>query len=252
VFGLWQRPSPAPSKRAFQVPPGTRVYAVGDIHGCARELEDLLARIDEDRTSANGDVHLVFLGDLIDRGPDSAAVVRRLREGPLPGDRHSFLLGNHEEAMLSIWNGDLDSLSGWLTYGGMETLESYGLSRSEIFALGADLPRRMREVVPASDIAFMAGFEDQVRIGDYLFVHAGIRPGVPLNRQEQFDLRWIRDEFLADEETDHGVMVVHGHTITDAPDVRPNRIGIDTGCFESGLLTALVLEKDEMRFITNA
>ena len=245
----WQQSRKTPSKRSYSVPPGIRVYAVGDVHGCLRELEELLGRIAADAQSFAGGSHLILLGDLVDRGPDSAGVVRRVRNGPLPCDRHSILLGNHEEAMLAVWNGDLESLSGWLTFGGMETLESYGLSRAEIFRLGADLPRRMREVIPPADIEFMAGFEDQVRVGDYLFVHAGIRPGVPLGEQEQFDLRWIRDTFVADEETDHGVMVVHGHTVSESPEVRANRIGIDTGCYASGRLTAVVLEGTEHRFI---
>ena len=231
------------------MPAGVRVYAIGDIHGCLAELDALLRKVGEDSAAHSGETHVVFVGDLVDRGPDSAGVVRRLREGPIPGDRRSFLMGNHEEAMIGIWDGDLESLGGWLTYGGVETLQSYGLGRGEIFRLGTDLPRRMREVVPPEDIAFMRGFEDQVRIGDYLFVHAGIRPGVPLAEQDQYDLRWIRSEFLDDEETNHGVMVVHGHTITSEPDVRSNRIGIDTGCFASGRLTALVLEGTERRFI---
>ncbi|MEO5972212.1 MAG: metallophosphoesterase family protein, partial [Sphingomicrobium sp.] len=193
---------------------------------------------------------VVFLGDLVDRGPDSAGVIRRLLDGPLPGHRHSFLMGNHEEAMLRVWDGEEDTLRGWLTYGGRETLASYGLGRNEIFKLAADLPRAMREVVPQAHIDFIRGFDDQVRVGDYLFVHAGIRPGVPLDEQDQSDLRWIREEFLYDEDSDHGVMVVHGHTIAAEPEVRSNRIGIDTGCYSSGRLTALVLEGTERRFLT--
>lgn len=250
MFGLLQRRSDSARRKGPAVPAGVRVYAIGDIHGCLAELDALLRKIGEDAASHQGETHIVFVGDLVDRGPESAGVVRRLREGPLPGDRHSFLMGNHEEAMIDIWDGELESLSGWLTYGGEATLESYGLDRAEVFRFGTDLPRRMREVVPPEDIAFMRGFEDQVRIGDYLFVHAGIRPGIPLAEQDQYDLRWIRSEFLDDEETDHGVMVVHGHTISAEPEVRSNRIGIDTGCFASGRLTALVLEGTDRRFIS--
>jgi serine/threonine protein phosphatase 1 len=139
-------------------------------------------------------------------------------------------------------------IAGWLRFGGVQTLESYGLSRGDIFKLGSDLPKRMREVVPAAHMEFMRRMEDQVRIGDYLFVHAGIRPGYPLNQQQPNDLRWIREEFLSDER-DHGAMIVHGHTIVASPELRSNRIGIDTGCYSSGRLTALVLEGTERRFL---
>ena len=239
----------APRGVQRSVPAGIRVYAVGDIHGCLHQLEQLLDRVETDARSTDSTIHMVFLGDLIDRGPDSAGVVARLLDGPLPGHRHSFLMGNHEEAMLRVWDGDDDTLRGWLTYGGRETLASYGLGRSDIFKLAAQLPRAMREVVPQAHIDFLRGFEDHVQIGDYLFVHAGIRPGVPLDEQDHTDLRWIREEFLYDEDTDHGVMVVHGHTIAAEPEVRGNRIGIDTGCYSSGTLTALVLEGTEQRFL---
>jgi serine/threonine protein phosphatase 1 len=130
----------------------------------------------------------------------------------------------------------------------VQTLESYGLSRSGIISAGADLPSRMRDFVPDAHIDFLRRMDDQVRVGDYLFVHAGIRPGLPFDRQESQDLRWIRKEFLADER-DHGAMIVHGHTITEQPEVRNNRIGIDTGCYSTGRLTALVLEGHERRFL---
>ena len=251
MFGLLQKRSSARTTRRGKptVPDGVRVYAIGDVHGCLAQLEQLLDRIAADALEADAAVHLVFLGDLVDRGPDSAGVVRRLLDGPLPGQRHSFLMGNHEEAMLRVWDGELETLQGWLSFGGRETLDSYGLDRGDVFRLAAELPRAMREVIPHSHIDFLRGFEDQVRVGDYLFVHAGIRPGVPLDQQEQNDLRWIREEFLYDEDSDHGVVVVHGHTITAEPDVRSNRIGIDTGCYSSGRLTALVLEGASRRFL---
>lgn len=232
------------------VPFGSRVYAVGDVHGCLSELQKLVELIRADSSFLEGELHLVFVGDYIDRGPASAGVIDYLVSGRLPGCHHRFLMGNHEEAMLDVMGGETESLSGWLRYGGMHTLQSYGIGRAEVLKLGVDLPRRIREVVPASHAKFLRNLEDQVRIGDYLFVHAGIRPGTPLPQQEQFDLRWIRDEFLEDDETDHGVMVVHGHTIAAEPEVKRNRIGIDTGCFSSGRLTALVLEGTERRFLS--
>ena len=249
MFGLLQKKSTSRG-RTFSVPAGVRVYAVGDVHGCLAELTRLVDDIREDAHGFAGVVHLVFVGDFIDRGPDSAGVIDYLTSGNLPGRHYRFLMGNHEEAMLEVLDGDAESLSGWMRYGGMQTLESYGIGRAEVLRLGVDLPRRLREVVPAAHSDFLRGLEDQVRIGDYLFVHAGIRPGTPLHEQEQFDLRWIRDEFLDDDETNHGVMVVHGHTIAAEPELRRNRIGIDTGCFSSGRLTALVLEGEERRFLS--
>jgi len=251
VFGLLQKKSASRGRgKTFEVPAGTRVYAIGDIHGCLAELKSLVERIRADSAGFDGDVTLVFVGDFIDRGPASAGVIDYLIAGDLPGRHQRFLMGNHEEAMIEVMHGDGESLNGWLRYGGMQTLESYGIDRAEVLKLGVDLPRRLREVVPQAHVDFLSALEDQVRIGDYLFVHAGIRPGTPLHEQEQFDLRWIRDEFLEDDETDHGVMVVHGHTIAAEPELRRNRIGIDTGCFSSGRLTAVVLEGEERRFLS--
>lgn len=249
MFGLLQKKTTS-RDRSYRVPHGTRVYAIGDIHGCLAELIRLLDSIRDDCRDFAGDTHLVFVGDFVDRGPDSAGVLELMVSGDLPGRSQRFLMGNHEEAMLEVIDGDSESMSGWLRYGGAQTLESYGIGRGEIYRLGIDLPARIRAVVPQSHVDFLRRLEDQVRIGDYLFVHAGIRPGTPLDQQERFDLRWIRGEFLDDEETDHGVMVVHGHTIAAEPEVRRNRIGIDTGCFSSGRLTALVLEGAGRRFLS--
>lgn len=248
MFGLWRRQSQVQSNPAFKVPDGVRVYAVGDVHGCLAELDRMLDMIGRERPS-DLETHLVFLGDLVDRGPNSRGVVDRLQSGRLPADRCTFLMGNHEQAMLEVLDGDVGTMTGWLSYGGLQTLESYGIGRAEILQLGTDLPRRMREVVPAAHVRFIRSFQDSERIGDYLFVHAGIRPGIPLGSQDSFDLRWIRGDFLTDEDTDHGAMVVHGHTISEEPEVRANRIGIDTGCYASGRLTALVLEGAERRFL---
>ena len=250
MFGLFKKRSPEAAKQLSAVPAGTRVYAIGDIHGCLDALATLADSIRRDCEGWDGETRLVFVGDYIDRGPDSAGVIDWLIRKPL-GGRYHFLMGNHEEAMLEVIDGDAESLQGWLRFGGAQTLESYGIDRGEVYRLGIELPQRIREVVPQSHIHFLRALEDQVRIGDYLFVHAGIRPGTPLHEQEQFDLRWIREGFLDDDDSDHGVMVVHGHTITKEPDVRPNRIGIDTGCYSSGRLTALVLEGSDRRFLTS-
>lgn len=250
MLGLFRRSRAQQSSRgSHRVPEGTRVYAIGDVHGCRPELDELLERIDAESGSSGADKHLIFLGDLVDRGPDSAGTVALLASGHLPGDRHSFLMGNHEEAMLKVWHGHGDVIPGWLRYGGIQTLESYGIDRAEVFRLGLDLPARMHQVIPLDHIEFLESFRDSLTIGDYAFVHAGVRPGIPLDQQEAADLRWIRDDFLLDDLSDHGFKIVHGHTISSEPAVRSNRIGIDTGCYQSGRLTALVLEGADHRFL---
>ena len=199
----WGRPRPKPS---YAVPDGMRVYAVGDIHGCLHELEDLLEAIDRDAASSDLETHLVFLGDLVDRGPNSKDVIGLLRTGPLPADVAHFIMGNHEEVMIACYDGTTDP-SAWLKYGGLETLESYGLKRRQILSPSFDVTAAMRKAVPAAHIDFLKSFHDLVRLGDTLFVHAGIRPGVVPDRQWSRDLRWIREGFL-DSSRDHGLMVV--------------------------------------------
>lgn len=249
MLNLFRNRSASPASRQPAIPAGQRVYAIGDVHGCFRELHQLLNEIDRDSRLTSADVHLIFVGDLIDRGPDSAGVVRKLRAGGLPGIRGSFILGNHEEAFLDVYNGVADP-SGWLKYGGLQTLESYGISRAEVLQLGSGLRERIVDAVPTEDVEFLRSFENAVRVGGYVFVHAGVRPGVGIDAQDVTDLRWIRDEFLFDTDTDHGAVVVHGHTISAEPEIHSNRIGIDTGCFKSGRLTAVVLEGTNRRFLS--
>ena len=240
----------ATAKPRFRGPEGRTVYAIGDVHGCLAELELLLERISSEVFSTDQEAELIFLGDYVDRGPDSAGVLKHLVEEPLPGSRHSFLMGNHEEAMLAVLDGDQDRLTGWLRFGGLETLASYGIDRAEVLRLGVDLPVRMRQVIPDDHVNFLRRCEDFVSAGDFLFVHAGIRPGIPLADQDSADLRWIRSGFLDDNQTDHGMMVVHGHSVVEEPESRSNRIAIDTGCFRTGRLTALVIEGGERRFLS--
>jgi serine/threonine protein phosphatase 1 len=222
-------------------PDGSRIYAIGDVHGCIEQLERLLSAIDADLHKRHARAHLVFLGDLIDRGPNSAAVIERLRSGGLPGETASFLLGNHEEVLLQCYDGNVERCKTWLQYGGLQTLESYGLDRAEIFEKASLLPDIIRRVVPQEHVAFIRSFSDSLQLGDYLFVQAGIRPGVPLHQQSGQDLRWIRSPFLKNSDN-HGPVVVHGHTIVQDVEVYSNRIAVDTGCYLSGKLAALVLE----------
>jgi serine/threonine protein phosphatase 1 len=185
----------------------------------------------------------VFLGDVVDRGPMSAQVVERLRTYSHPRATTHFIMGNHEEVMLKVIAGDKDLLSSWLRFGGRETLASYGVDSKGLKKLESDeLSERLRTAIPESHRTFLSGFSDSISFGDYVFVHAGIRPGVDLAEQTQSDLRWIREPFLSDE-TKHGFIVVHGHTITNSVDVADNRIGVDTGAYSTGVLTALAIER---------
>ncbi|HEX6741174.1 MAG TPA: metallophosphoesterase [Sphingomicrobium sp.] len=248
MFGLSRSSSAGP-----RGPRGQRAYVVGDVHGRLDLLDELLADIGRDiaeRPPAK--VLLVFLGDLIDRGPHSAQVVERLRTYRRDGVRPIFLLGNHEEVMLRILGGEAEHVAGWLRFGGAQCLESYGADPRPIAAASDEVAvATIRAAIPANHVEFLKGFVDTCRFGDYLFVHAGIRPGVALDRQRQSDLRWIREPFLADE-ADHGFVVVHGHTISATVDERPNRIGIDTGAYRSGTLTALAIEGSRRWFLATS
>jgi serine/threonine protein phosphatase 1 len=222
---------------------GWRAYVVGDLHGRLDLLEQLLDKIHEDidRRPARK-VLLVFVGDLIDRGPNSAQVVERLRTYRHPRVQTVFLLGNHEEVLLRILAGEADLITKWCSFGGTECLKSYGVDAGELSGLDdEDALAVVRKAIPKEHVEFLESFDDSCRFGDYLVVHAGIRPGVEFDQQRQSDLRWIREPFLFDE-TDHGFVVVHGHTIRPEVEMRPNRIGIDTGAYRSGVLTALAIE----------
>lgn len=235
-----------------RVPDGLRLYAVGDIHGRLDLFDALVARIEADLAGWTGDVEMVLLGDYVDRGPDSAGLLDRLA-APLPSwARWTLLRGNHEQSMLDAieGNGGDRALRLWLDNGGHEAVRSYGVAA--LIAYGDDLAtiaRRLRTRVPAAHVALLRRLKLWHRIGDYLFVHAGIRPGVAIEAQTERDLLWIRGEFL-DCRDDHGCVVVHGHTIAPEPEERDNRIGIDTGAYSSGRLTALVLEGERRRFLS--
>lgn len=232
--------------RSFRVQPGSRVYAIGDVHGRLDLLDQLLTKIKDEiaRRPAEA-VFVVFLGDLIDRGPASAQVIERLRTMKDLRAEVRYLMGNHEEIFLRTLAAEAGVAYDWLRFGGDACVESYGLVPAALTAMTeqaiADL---LNDTIPRTHVRFVEDFVDTVRSGDYLFVHAGIRPGVAIEEQSPHDLRWIRDTFLQDSK-DHGVMVIHGHTISDGIDEQVNRIGIDTGAYHTGILTALVLEDDQ-------
>ena len=231
-------------------PERQRAYAIGDIHGRLDLLDELLAGIEADSQSRGpAKVTIVFLGDLIDRGPQSAQVVERLRRYRPSFAKTVFLMGNHEEVLLRIVGGETGVVADWLRFGGAECVRSYGIDPADLhYRNPSDVPRILRQAIPKEHLKFLSGFVDTASFGNYLFVHAGIRPGVSLSHQLPQDLRWIRLPFLEDE-TDHGRIVVHGHTITDSVDVRANRIGVDTGAYRTGILTALGVEADERWFL---
>jgi serine/threonine protein phosphatase 1 len=225
----------------FSVPPGQRVYAIGDIHGRADLFTRMIAMIEsDDARRGPAQTTVVLLGDLVDRGPDSAGVIAAARGW---GQRRTvrYLQGNHEEMFLAA-RTDEGILRHFLRHGGRETLLSYPIGLDEYGpATLEELQALMHDRIPPDDFAFLSGMEDLIRIGDYVFVHAGIRPGAPLEDQETSDLRWIRGEFIEDN-TPRDFAVVHGHTITPDAELYPARIGIDTGAFVSGRLTAIGLE----------
>lgn len=225
------------------VPKGRRIYAIGDIHGCVSLLGDLLRRIEDDNDArGGGKAELILLGDLIDRGAQSARLLRALHRHSL-GKRCRVLRGNHEAMVSDVLAGDHDAAALWLRTGGVETLLSFGVPDSAIDP--DDTVRTIalaREAIPTSVRTWIAKLPLMMRAGDYVFVHAGIRPGVPLKRQKPDDLLWIREPFLSSD-ADHGAIIVHGHTITESGvTVRPNRIGVDTGAYRTGRLSALGLE----------
>lgn len=231
-----------------QVPAGERVYAVGDVHGRLDLFDPLIEAIEQDDAAGPpARTRVILLGDLVDRGPHSAQVVARVRAWQQQREVR-VLLGNHEEMFLGSFKS-LEMLRHLLRHGGRETLLSFGLDRKAMeTATLAELQERMTALVTRETRDYIASFEDMIQVGDYLFVHAGIEPDVGFDVQRKEDLRWIREPFLSHSEP-HGLVVVHGHTIAAEPEDRGNRIGIDTGAYATGRLTALVLEGTGRRYI---
>ena len=232
---------------------GCRAYAIGDIHGRLDLLNLLLERIEEDIAARpRARIFIIFLGDYIDRGADSAGVVERLRTYQPRDVTTIFLSGNHEEVLLKILAGERGIFPSWLKFGGAECAASYGMDVAALRRLDeAAAIALLQAKVPRAHREFLENCADTFRFGDYLFVHAGIRPGVGIDEQDRSDLRWIRDPFLSDGK-DHGFVVVHGHTIVERVEERTNRIAIDTGAYRTGLLTCLAVEEGERWYLTSA
>ncbi|MEO5336010.1 MAG: serine/threonine protein phosphatase [Magnetospirillum sp. WYHS-4] len=235
-----------------RISPGRRVYAVGDIHGRADLLRRLLDRIAADAGDSPDLRHvLVFLGDYVDRGPESAKVIDLLLEGPPSGFDIVYLRGNHEQFLVDFLDLGVAGET-WLANGGRATIESYGLDATAVLfgrTSLADLRESLRDALPASHRAFLDALKLYHEESGYLFVHAGIRPGATLADQVPADLLWIRGPFLMSTQ-DFGRVVVHGHTVEPEPAILRNRIGIDTGAYRSGRLTCLVLEGEIRRVLS--
>jgi len=252
-LAMFKRRSPALSRDLATIPDGERVYAIGDIHG----RDDLFARLLDSLATdcaqrPRAKTTLILLGDLVDRGPDSASVVERAMAIGAPFDRARLLIGNHEEAFLAAFNGDIQRLRYFMRIGGDATIRSYwGDDASYAAATFEEVAARLPSIVPERHRTYLAGGENLIQIGGYVFVHAGIRPGRSLSEQAVKDLRWIREEFIS-AEPDWRETIVHGHTISKQIDIGENRIGIDTGAYASGNLTAIGLEADSQWIIDTA
>jgi len=227
----------------------TRVYVIGDIHGRLDLLDRLIDEIERDAEERGASSLTVTLGDYIDRGPDSRGVLDRLLSNPFPGD-YVALKGNHE-VLLETFLEDSAIGAHWRQLGGLETLRSFGVSiaATMVGKNYEEAAEQLRVALSPAHTKFLASLKTSLTVGRYFLCHAGIRPGIALERQRPQDLMWIRGEFLRSR-LDFGKIVVHGHTPTAEPEVLPNRINIDTGAFATGRLTCVVLEGGSHRFIT--
>jgi serine/threonine protein phosphatase 1 len=233
------------------LPKAHRLYCVGDIHG---RLDTLLAvhqKIIHDAENFKGSKTLVYLGDYIDRGLESKQVIDCLLENKFSDFEKVHLLGNHEQVLLQFLRGnDVTIAHDWFRFGGLSTLLSYGVSVKGIPTTKTivHLRTELIEKLPASHLDFFNRLILHYNIGGYFFVHAGIKPKVKLHRQQPEDMLWIRDEFI-NSDVFHGRVIVHGHTVTEEPEIHPNRIGLDTGAYASGKLTCAVFEETDCRFL---
>ncbi|MGY4234676.1 serine/threonine protein phosphatase 1 [Bradyrhizobium sp. USDA 4449] len=230
-----------------RLPAGIRIYAISDIHGCADLLQQMFTVIDKDLATVGSmrPIH-VFLGDYIDRGPDSNRTIALLVER---SRKHEsvFLKGNHESFLFDVLD-DASQLQDWKQFGGLQTLVSYGLRPSSLNPDAeeqADLVRQFAQAIPPHHLHFLKNLRPRFVCGDFFFVHAGVKPGVALAKQQEHDMLWIRDEFLRSNQN-FGKYIVHGHTPVQQPDRRPNRINIDTGAYATGNLTLLTIQGNRL------
>jgi serine/threonine protein phosphatase 1 len=239
------------TNRSYNLEERSRIYVIGDIHGRLDLLDQIIRKIDLDlKQSPAADAVTVTLGDYVDRGPNSRGVLERLVHDPFPTP-YVPLKGNHEELFESFL-GDPSLGNKWRQLGGLETLHSYGVPVSLLmigkgFGEAANL---LRKAVPEAHLAFVSSLRISASSKSFFLCHAGVRPGIPLERQNPEDLLWIRGEFLSSR-IDFGKRIVHGHTPAERPEVLANRINIDTGAYMTGRLTCLVLEGEQHRFLVS-
>jgi serine/threonine protein phosphatase 1 len=231
---------------------GERIYAIGDVHGRYDLLRPLMDKLEEHNNALPPveTMHIVFLGDLIDRGSQSSDVMRYVHDMERRFEQIIVLLGNHEEMMVRALDGEATTLRAWLRAGGRATLRSFGIEM-EPDEEADRLIARANAAIPREWMEWLRQRPLTARSGDYFFCHAGIRPGRALNRQSREDLLWIRDQFLEDD-TMHGAVIVHGHSVANEVEMRANRIGIDTGAYRTDTLTALYLDGTQREIISTA
>ncbi len=244
---LFKREAPP----SYRLPEGVRIYAIGDIHGCLDLLKRLEDRIEHSARDCGLNAGVIFLGDYIDRGPDSKGVIEHLSGGSFAGLPAAHLLGNHEDILLEAM-AQPALVRDWLRWGGMATLASYGVAlpaHLDPMERDQEIARAMSDALPPHHRSFLEGLEVKYRVGDYLFVHAGIRPGRPLDKQSRHDMLTIREPFLSSNKT-MPARVVHGHSVAFEAQVTANRIGIDTGAYATGRLSAAMLESDQYEILS--
>jgi len=248
MIGIFKSKKKSISKEEVAI--NSYAYVIGDIHGCYDELCELLTLIKKDIKSLDvSPIYIVFLGDLMDRGPKSKEVIEHLLSFKPDYATPIFLMGNHEEVLLNVLYGSIDALKSWFAFGGRECVRSYGVNNlGEIYSNPENLLFRIQEKVPESHIDFIESFRETFQFGPYLCVHAGIKPRVPIEKQTTKDFRWIRKEFIKYTKP-HPFIIVHGHTIVETAQILSNRIPVDTGTYEGGPLTAVRLGADGAQFI---
>ncbi|MEO0328564.1 MAG: metallophosphoesterase family protein [Pseudomonadota bacterium] len=233
-----------------QIDPGMRIYAIGDVHGCLSQLQQLIGLIDLDLEQDPPQAYkIIFLGDYVDRGPDNAKTIEFLVELQATFHDYVFILGNHDERLTLFINDPNRVGESFLKWGGATTLRDYGVIASpekpfEAVAAAKELAENM----PVGHREFLQNLKPYYEQSGYFFCHAGVRPGIPLEKQTNHDLTFIRADFLQ-HELPFEKVIVHGHTPVPTPEIHTNRINVDTKCYETGILTALVLEEDRQRFI---
>jgi len=250
---LKKKPAPNNEAQTYAMPTGEVLYAIGDVHGCFNAMIDLLGKIEADRKSRDAEKStVVFLGDLIDRGPSSQQVVEFLSCYAPDWTDVTYLCGNHEEVMLDVLSGNISAMRSWFEFGGKDCARSYGVNNlGQIHINPEHIMMSLQSRVPQSHLDFLESFSDAFAFGDYLLVHAGIKPKVAIADQSPYDMRWIRSSFL-DYKKPHPVKVVHGHTVVEkGPENHSNRIAVDTGAHKGKPLSAVCLHEGEETFIVS-